>query len=146
MSQSPLETILIELTRRGVELRASGDRIRYRPKSAMTPSLVDGIARHREELLPLIPAVQADRCAKRTPVNGHGRDSGTGRVQPPRLGHSANRDQPGSATADSKAIPDGWTRSAWIDRLNQMATRCEPYVPDRADWLREWARGLERSG
>lgn len=40
------------------------------------------------------------------------------------------------------ATPVGWTLPSWRDRLRQMARGCEGLVPDRADWLRQWADGL----
>ena len=40
------------------------------------------------------------------------------------------------------AVPVGWTVPHWRDRLRQMARRCEGLVPDRADWLRQWADDL----
>lgn len=42
------------------------------------------------------------------------------------------------------AIPIGWTRAHWVDRLCYMADECEPLVPDRAEWLRRWAREVEQ--
>jgi len=43
--------ILSELHRRGVELIAAGDRLRFRPKEAVTPELVTTLARHKTEIL-----------------------------------------------------------------------------------------------
>jgi len=36
--------LLAELARHGITLRAVGDRLRYRPRSAMTPGLADRLA------------------------------------------------------------------------------------------------------
>jgi len=41
-------------------------------------------------------------------------------------------------------IPIGWTRAHWVDRLSYVADECEPQVPDRAEWLRRWAREVEQ--
>ena len=43
--------LLIDLMQRGIQLKAKGDRVRYRPKDAMTDELLDRIGRHRKELL-----------------------------------------------------------------------------------------------
>ena len=43
-----------ELRRRGVELRAEGDRLRYRPVSAVTPEDVEALRRHKSELLAIL--------------------------------------------------------------------------------------------
>lgn len=39
-------------------------------------------------------------------------------------------------------MPVGWTPVAWRGRLRYLADTCEAYVPDRADWLRQWAAEL----
>ena len=61
---APVAVLLVELARRGVELRAAGDRLRYRPRSAMTPDLADRLAAHRADLLAVLAAAddRADRC------------------------------------------------------------------------------------
>ena len=43
----PVSLLLVELARRGIELRADGDRLRYRPRSAMTPDLAEGLTATR---------------------------------------------------------------------------------------------------
>ena len=40
------------------------------------------------------------------------------------------------------AMPVGWTLPSWQGRLRQLADCCETLVPDRADWLRQWANAL----
>lgn len=52
----PLSLLLVELARRGIELRAAGDRLRYRPRSAMTPGLAERLAAHRGDLLAILTA------------------------------------------------------------------------------------------
>ncbi|MCH8967298.1 MAG: tetratricopeptide repeat protein [Planctomycetes bacterium] len=46
-----VDALLIELTRRGIELQAHGDRLRFRPRSAMTPELVEAVKVHKFALL-----------------------------------------------------------------------------------------------
>lgn len=52
----PVSLLLVELARRGIELRAAGDRLRYRPRSAMTPDLADRLTAHRGDLLAILAA------------------------------------------------------------------------------------------
>src|SRR5689334_5621051 len=52
--------LLGELERRGVELAVDGDRLRYRPKDAVTPELRAAIVQHKSELLALIDEAEAE--------------------------------------------------------------------------------------
>ena len=56
--------LLAELTRRGIEMVAQGDRLRYRPKSAMTLDLADRLKRHKPDLLAIL---RMDGGGPRTP-------------------------------------------------------------------------------
>jgi len=55
--------LLLELTVRGIELQAHGDRLRYRPRSAMTPELTGRVRRHKSEIL---ARLQSDRASEPT--------------------------------------------------------------------------------
>lgn len=46
--------VLAELTRRGVEVVAVGDRLRFRPPSAITPDLRAALVEHKADLLRLL--------------------------------------------------------------------------------------------
>ena len=46
--------LLDSLRQRGIELATAGDRLRYRPASAVTPELADAMKRHKAELLKLV--------------------------------------------------------------------------------------------
>ncbi len=59
----PVSLLLVELARRGIELRAAGDRLRYRPRAAMTPDLADRLAAHRGDLLAILAAADAAKPA-----------------------------------------------------------------------------------
>lgn len=53
--------LLAELTRRGIELQVHGDKLRYRPASALTLDERDQLVRHKPELLRLLdPAHELD--------------------------------------------------------------------------------------
>lgn len=41
-------------------------------------------------------------------------------------------------------VPNGWSRTSWMERLRYLADRCEALVPDRAEWLRQWAQEIEQ--
>lgn len=49
-----VDALLIELTRRGIELQAHADRLRFRPRSAMTPELVKCVKAHKLALLTVL--------------------------------------------------------------------------------------------
>lgn len=46
--------VLAELTRRGVEVAVVGDRIRFRPQSAVTPDLRAALAEHKADLIRIL--------------------------------------------------------------------------------------------
>ena len=57
MSMTATE-ILVELERRGVELIAAGDRLRFRPREAVSRELVEALARHKAEILAAVQSGQ----------------------------------------------------------------------------------------
>ena len=46
--------LMADLDRRGIRLEADGDRLRFSPRSAMTPDLVERMKTHKNELLALL--------------------------------------------------------------------------------------------
>jgi hypothetical protein len=62
---STLTRVLDEVRRRGIELEAAGDRIRFRPKAAVTSDLAASLQRHKPELLELLRTYRAGRDAER---------------------------------------------------------------------------------
>lgn len=46
-----LDQLLARLARHGVELRAAGNDLRYRPVDALTPALLDEVRRHKHAIL-----------------------------------------------------------------------------------------------
>ena len=46
--------LLTDLARRGIRLEAHGGRLRYSPRSAVTPELMEGMRNHKPELLTLV--------------------------------------------------------------------------------------------
>jgi hypothetical protein len=83
-----LAHLLADVARLGITLEARGDRLRYRPRSAVTPELVERLTAHKAELLamllptpgmapaslPTAPAVPVCRCGSTTwrdvPIHG----------------------------------------------------------------------------
>lgn len=51
---SAVTVLLAELTRRGIELQAHGDVLRYRPRTALTPDLLKRVQAHKPELLAIL--------------------------------------------------------------------------------------------
>jgi TubC N-terminal docking domain len=48
------KALLAELRERGVELMTEGDLLRYRPRSAITPELLDRLRAHKPTILKLL--------------------------------------------------------------------------------------------
>lgn len=46
--------LMTDLTRLGIRIEAHGDRLRYSPRSAMTPDLADRLKAHKAELLSIL--------------------------------------------------------------------------------------------
>jgi len=59
MSRSPAIDLLGELRERGVELQVQGDRLRFRPASALPPELLQRVARLKPELIALLAPPRA---------------------------------------------------------------------------------------
>ena len=58
---STAAALLVDLIGRGIELRAEGERLRFRPVTAMTPELAERVKAHKAELLDLLnPASMPD--------------------------------------------------------------------------------------
>ena len=49
-----VESLLAELARRGIVLVSDGDRLRFHPKAAMTPKLLDRLKEHKPEILEIM--------------------------------------------------------------------------------------------
>lgn len=55
-----VEQVISELRAHGVELQSAGDRLRFRPKDAVPPRLIDELKDHKEELLEMLGEPVAD--------------------------------------------------------------------------------------
>jgi len=60
--------LLAELTQAGIELLADGDKLRYRPQSAMTPDLAERLGAHKAEILSLLQAGGRPEAANPAPL------------------------------------------------------------------------------
>ena len=105
--------VLADLHGRGIELRADGNLLRFRPKAAVDDRLRAVLAEHKAEILAALA--------------GGGR-TGDGMA-------------PSARVADSTNVPAGWTVASWRDRLRYLAGVC--MNPARAAELREWADALD---
>lgn len=60
--------IITDLKQLGIRIEAHGDRLRYSPRSAVTPDLTRRMKAHKGELLAILrrdpdaPAIDLDRC------------------------------------------------------------------------------------
>jgi hypothetical protein len=110
--------LLVELTRRGVELQAHGDRLRFRPVSAVTDDLRDRFTRHKADILRVLaqPPVVPTRPAFRFT----------------------------DGLMDFGDVCAGWTPAAWAAELRRKADRCDSYRRDVADYYRRWAAHIEQ--
>lgn len=62
--------LLAELTHHGIELQAWGNRLRYRPRSALTPELAARVKARKAQLLTLLGVMAfGDVCAGWTPTS-----------------------------------------------------------------------------
>ena len=65
--------LLLDLARRGIRLEAHGERLRYFPRSAVTPDLLDRLKAHKGELLAMLrpatePLPNGEIGQNRTPI------------------------------------------------------------------------------
>jgi hypothetical protein len=75
VTPNPVEALLIDLVARGIELQANGDRLRFRPRKAVTPDLVERLKRHKAQLLAILQAV-ANPAAEAEAIMRHVRACG----------------------------------------------------------------------
>jgi hypothetical protein len=150
---APAAALLVELTHRGFELQARGDRLRYRPRSAMTPELAERVKVHKPALLTLLRADHAAEYRPPQPAqNGQNRPMAAvapqagrvGRPNAPEHGESCSvPHEPSLAErVESGYVNPGWTPTAWADRLRQLADRCEALRPNLAGQYRMWATNV----
>jgi hypothetical protein len=62
-TKTTAELILNQLRQLGIELAVAGGRLRYRPAGAMPAHLLDGLRRHKAEILTLLAAGRAEAAA-----------------------------------------------------------------------------------
>ena len=65
---SPASALLAELVRQGIQLQAHGDRLRYKPRDALTGDLAERVKANKAELLALLqeagPRTEAARMLR----------------------------------------------------------------------------------
>ena len=105
-----LPELLREIEIRGVALSSAGDRLRFRPKSRLTPELVEGLREHKAAILEAL--------------EGH--------EVPPSSGTSA-RSSSWRAPISARCPPSTW-RACPTRRLSRAATRWFISTPPRPDF------------
>ena len=146
-------TLIKDLARLGIQLKADGDRLRYAPRSAVTPALVEQIKAHKGELLEILRNPTA--CPEMTL-----RDTASAS---PAASEQLSGNPPTCDTGTEHDLgplgPDGWpvnyvdpaglTTCPQCDTLelwqslagNWHCQNCNP--PDKARQLRELAQRLK---
>ncbi len=131
--------LLAELQGRGIELAVAGDRLRFRPVSAVGPALRAALAEHKPELLRLL---RQDRPPQATLAGQNRPETNapvpTGRVGRPHAPHELSL----AERVATGYVNPGWTPKAWAARLQQLADRCEALRPELAVQYRTWAGNI----
>lgn len=83
--------LLADLARRGVRLEAAGERLRYFPRSALTPELLDRLKAHKAELLAMLRAAGQAPPAAQTAAKSAADDLG---IVPPARPAEARLEHP----------------------------------------------------
>ena len=115
--------LLNELGRRGVVVEARGDRLRYRPRSVVSPALADRIRSHKAELLSILTA-ERPAAASLPPTESEFRFA--------------------NEIMDFGDICAGWTPAGWAKELRRKSACCAEIRPDISAHYRAWAEDIER--
>jgi len=86
----PAATLLTELVRHGIELQPRGDRLRYRPRSALTPELARRVKAYKPALLAILRPDHEWSLAERVAL-GYVNPGWTPAAWADRLGQLADR-------------------------------------------------------
>lgn len=131
---------MARLARLGVELRADGERLRFRPVDLVDHGLRAELAKHKAAILATLAArgAAAPDPAVRPLEQRDASDravfealAGEREVWTPRPRRSID------------GLPDGWTAVGWIRRLRYLADACESIRPDLAARHRSEAQRIE---
>ena len=146
-------TLLNDLTRLQIQLMADGDRLRYAPRSAVTPVLVEQIEAHKGELLEILryptagPAVALHETATASPAAS---EQLSGNPSTCDTTTESDFEPPGPDGWPASCIdPDELTPCPECDTLelwqslagNWHCQNCDP--PDKARQCRELAKQLK---
>ena len=151
--------ILTDLTHLGIEMQADGDRLRFRPLSAMTPDLMERVRDHKAELLTILSEPSyADQEIERflsicRPHEGGWHDPSA--VTPELAAYqSTTRGMSFEQVIDLElasrqaprhieGVPAGWAADRWAARLRNLASSCAACHPSRATELRSRADAID---
>ncbi len=143
LDADPATALLVELTRRGIELRAHAGRLRFRPPSAMTPELGTRMKAHKSELLAILAG--GDRTAPAYTAKGRWLQAEPVATDLARWYTGEPSELLPAGVVDLARPNHGWMPGAWRDWLLYLAGRCEALNPARAGELRQAARLLNGS-
>ncbi len=129
---APIVELLTELDRRGVELRACGEKLRYRPRSALTPELAQRVKAYKPELLAMLAggSVGSGVAERGTPPHEPARvteDPDNVRVRPD--GSSVPHELSLAERVEAGYVNPGWPRGfgsspTGAKRSTRSARRC----------------------
>ena len=136
--QLEVTRLLTDLARRGIELEARGDRLRFRPKMAMSPGLIDRLKAHK----PAILAALRGGWLPPTRPDGAADDSVAPSSPAVEVPHELSLDE----RIQAGYVNPGWTRRAWANRLVYLAERCQAARPELAAQYRTWAAKVRAKG
>jgi len=158
MGRAVIAGLLAELVRRGIKLYARGNRLRYCPRSAMTPDLAERLKACKPQLLAILrsndfalggggTSVAASHDGGDQSQDNRPREPSNHEVVP--LAEQSTIPCPHRPRVRSRSgrgegfVPDGWTRGSWRRRLLQLAEACQDVNPLQAAEYRRRAAALE---
>lgn len=143
-SRAGVAGLLADLTSRGIELEARGDRLRYRPRSKMTPDLTERLKVHKLAILAAVRAGWLPQAPQdRSTTNATPKVSGDGQLRtPPDLTADVPHELSLAERIATGHVNVGWTPSAWANRLLDLAERCQATRPEVAAQYRTWAANV----
>ena len=120
-----IPTLLMDLDLKGVRFTIEGDRIVIdAPPGMVTPVVRTQLSEHKADVIAWLGRDHGDDA-----VDLGLTDVDRRTVEAIRSGDTYRLPSPG---LPDPQIPDGWTRPAWIERLQQLADTCDPVRPDIA--------------
>ena len=127
-------SLLVTLTDLGIQLKAHGNRLRYRPRSAVSPALVERMNAHKAELIEALQSKEEHCLRERVAVRDYERNPSL-RL---RDDSAVDKSRRTSGNARRSEVQSHGTREATLAR--GTSERCSQHI-DPQDWLDKPAPG-----